>query len=352
MARYGIFALALLLFTALPLVAGAALPDPPQGFIDAKTGFCRVTLPKRSIKLIAELDDICNEGIREIYGQLGHKLGGETPPVQVRIVSRPDEMAEMAPKESPPPEWSGAVAYPKENLIIVPLRNRFGSPNPDLTRVMSHELSHLALRQSLNDADVPRWFSEGIAIHQSETSSIKRHVLVWLAARRDGLLGLGEMEHYPEDIGEIDLAYAQAADFVGFLIKKEGWLGIRAVIRRIAEGASFDEAVSYVFVHSLAGLELEWRSGLTSRWQWVPILTGTSALWGLIVALFFIAYFSVKKRRRRRLDEMAAEEAALDSVIHTLDTLAKQTLPSRPQASSTASVPTSIRIDDEIHTLH
>jgi hypothetical protein len=336
----------------MPLAGSGALPDPPPGFTEAKTGFCRITLPRRNIKLIAELDDICTDGIREIFGQLGHKVGGETPPILVRIVSRPDEMVELAPKESPPPEWSGAVAYPDENLIIVPLRNRFGSPNSDLTRIMAHELSHLALRQSIKGAEVPRWFSEGIAIHQSETSSIKRHFLVWLAARRDGLLGLGELEHYPEDVGEIDLAYAEAADFVGFLIEKEGWLGIRTVIRRLAEGAPFGEAVSYAFAHSLAGLELEWRSGLTSNWQWIPILTGTSAVWGFIVTLFIIAYMSVRKRRRRRLKEMAAEEEALDNVIHAIDEMARQRLPSRPKTTSNAAVPTSIRVDDEIHTLH
>ena len=353
MGRYHIAALLVSLMMVIPCLALSSSDiEVPPGFTQARTGYCRVMVPKRNVRVVSELDEICTEGIREIFGQLGHKVGGEMPKVEVRIVSRPDEMADVAPKDSPPPKWSGAVAYPDHNMIIIPLRNRLGSPTTDLNRVMSHELSHLALRQALKGASVPRWFSEGIAIHQSESSAFKRHMLVWLAARRDGLISLTELEHYPESVGEIDLAYAQAADFLGFLIDKEGWLGVRAVIRRIGDGTPFEDAVSYIYNYTVRGLEREWRSGLSSHWQWIPLLTGTGALWGLIVALFFVAYLAVRKRRKERLTEMAVEEAALDNVIHAIDEMAKQKLPSRPQASARSAVPTSIRIDDEIHTLH
>jgi hypothetical protein len=324
----------------------------PDGFSVVHTGACRVVLPERNRGVLSELEETCQEGVTRIFAQLGQKQGAGKTPLEVRIVSSPNQMKAVAPKKSPPPPWSGAVAYPEHMMVIVPLRNRTGSPLADLDIVLEHELSHLALRSALGGAKVPRWFSEGIAIHQSEKSSIKRHWLVWLASRRDRLLPLDEIEVYPDRVVDINLAYAEAADFFGLLLREGGWLSVRALIRRVADGAEFDEAVRYAFGRSLASLEREWLSGLTSRWQWIPLITGTGALWGFIVALFLLAYVLVKRRKKRRLQEMALEEEALDQVIETLDDLKEHALPATVKAKSTAPVPTKIRVDDEIHTLH
>ena len=301
--------------------------------------------------VVSELDEVCGEDIENIYKMLGQNLEETKSPVDIRVVPSPADMKAVAPPDAPPPPWSGAVAYPDHSMIIIPLRNHLGSPIPDLTTVIKHELAHLALRKGLGRGKVPRWFSEGVAIHLSESSSLKRHWLVWLAARRDGLLPLSEIEQYPEQ-AEINLAYAEAADFFDHLLDEGGWLAIRVVIRRVEDGAEFEEAISYAFNRTLANLEQEWRSNLNSRWQWVPLVTGTGAVWGIIVGLFFLAYAMAKKRRKRKMKEMEDEEAAIEQVITTLDDLKKRALPAAPKAKSKERVPTKIRVDDEIHTLH
>ena len=62
---------------------------------------------------------------------------------------------------------------------------------------------------------------------------------------------LDKIEEYPDQVLDVNLAYAQAADFLGLLLKKGGWLSVRALIRRVSAGAEFDEALEYAFGRSL-----------------------------------------------------------------------------------------------------
>ncbi|MCP4605949.1 MAG: hypothetical protein GY847_36455 [Proteobacteria bacterium] len=324
----------------------------PEGYISIEDEPCRITVPEKNQGLIRELLVVCRDTHDRVYKQLGLNRGGRTESVEVRVVSDPKDMGSVAPPGAEPPPWSGAVAYPDFKLVILSLRNRMGSPVNDLDIVLEHELSHLALREALRSAEVPRWFSEGVAIQQSEESSFRRYWLVWIAARGDNLLPLHAIDRYPDQAGQINLAYAQAADFVGFLLRKDGWLGIRIAIRECAKGAKFKEAFEFSYGDSLASFENEWRAGLMSRWQWLPLITGTGAVWGFIVILFLIAYTVAKRRNSKRLVEMEIEEKEEEERLKRFVYLDTEAPPSKPKTPGVPQVPTKIRVDDEIHTLH
>jgi hypothetical protein len=326
--------------------------ETPKDYLEIETGPCIFKLPEGNVNIVDELDSVCKESLPRIFGQLGLTRDGGLKTVLVGVVGMPNEMKKVAPKDANPPSWSVAVAYPEHSLVILSLKDNIGRPVEELSLVFEHELSHLALRQALAGAHVPRWFSEGIAIHQSEESSFRRYWLVWLAARGNSLIPLDEIERYPDHMGKINLAYAQSADFLGTLLRKGGWLGIRVVLRRMAEGATFEDAIEFSYGRSLESLEKEWRSLLMSRWQWIPLLTGTGAIWGLIVILFFVAYVVVRIKRKKRLKEMAEEEAVLERTIVAMEKAKDAANPGYPKSSSSAKIPTKIRIDDEIHTLH
>jgi hypothetical protein len=173
-----------------------------------------------------------------------------------------------------------------------------------------------------------------------------------MAARRNALLPLSEIEQYPDQINDVNLAYAQAADFLAWLLQEDGWLGIRAVIKRVADGDRFDDAMQYAYGHSLRTLERDWLSKLVSRWQWLSLVTSSGAVWGLIVLLFFAAYVATRYRKKRKLVQMQTEEEAVDRVIASIDALAADKLPASPKSTSLQRIPTNIRVDDDIHTLH
>ena len=335
----------------LTLLANPLSADDSESVV-VSTGQCLVEVPRRNRAVVDELKPVCETEIREIYEALGSKLDASRFPITVRIVTGPEEIIGAAPDGTLPPPWSEAVAFPAHNIIVLSLRNHIGSPIRNLPEVLAHELSHLALRQAIGDRRVPRWFSEGIAIHQSERSAFHRHWLVFSASRRDGLLPLTEIEHYPEQVGNVGLAYAQAADFTSVLLSEGGWLGIRNILRKVADGTSFEDAVQLALGSSLHAMERQWRADMGGRWKLLSLVTSTGAIWGFITALFLTAYLVVKRRKRHRLREMAKEEAALEHAVATVDALAAAALPSAPKSSSLERIPTKIRIDDDIHTLH
>jgi hypothetical protein len=309
---------------------------------------CRFVLPEQNIGVVDELDPVCHKALTHIFGKLGVARKRADRPIEIRIVQEPGQMKAMAPSGSAPPDWSSAISYPDLDLILLPLTDGNGQIIVDLATMLEHELSHLALRQALKGAPVPRWFSEGIAVQQSEGSSLSRYWILWRATRGGRLIPLTHIERYPDRPGRINLAYAEAADFVGFLLRRSGWLGIRSAIRHTAKNASFDQACEHAYGRSLASLEKEWRAGLSGRWQWVPLLTGSGLVWGLIVVLFISAYLAAKRRTKRRIVEMEAEESIIDQTIGHFEKKTSFT----PTAPLIPGKKTKIRIDDDIHTLH
>ncbi len=320
----------------------------PTGYVSLDAWPCRISFPEHNRGVARELTPICEKMYVRFISQLGLNRDGHVDLVDVRVVGEPKEMKKVAPDGVAPPSWSQAVAFPEQDVIILALRNRFGGPVTDLDVVLEHELSHLALRKALKGHQVPRWFSEGVAIQQSEESSLKRYWLLWQAARGDQLLPLEQIEQYPEQAGRVDLAYAEAADFVGFLLRRGGWLGLRIVVRQVSKGAPFEEAFQFSYNDSVKNLEKKWLQGLTKRWQWLPLVTGTGAVWGFIVALFLLAYSVTKNRQKKRLEEMEQEEHQLDQFTE----LVENTPHPKPKVARISRVQTKIRIDDDIHTLH
>lgn len=320
----------------------------PDGYVVVGDSDCRILVPMRNRGIADELLKTCEETRKKVFRQIGLSAEDRPPTVEVRVVSEPNDIQRVVPEGLAPPDWSGAVAYPELGLIVLSLNTSMGSPVRALDVVLEHEMSHLAVRQALKGADVPRWFSEGIAIQQSEESSFRRMWIVWLAARGDSLLPLESIERYPENMGQIHLAYAQAADFTGFLLRREGWLGIRIVLRKRAKGVPFDEAFEFAFRDNLSSLEKEWHAGLKNRWNWLPLLTGTGALWGAIVILFLVAYAAAKRKYRLRLQEMEKQEELIDR----LASLSKDDTRIKAPGVSLGHPPSKIRVDDEIHTLH
>ncbi|MDJ0764938.1 MAG: hypothetical protein QNJ97_18290 [Myxococcota bacterium] len=330
--------------TALPL---------PDEYILRQAGSCRIAVPQRNVGIADELMTACRETHARIYKQLGLGPQALERPVDVRVVASLEDAHQVAPPGIAVPPWSGAVAYPSLNLIILPLRNRMGGPvTEDIDIVLEHEMSHLALRTALQDAPVPRWFSEGIAIQQSEASSFRRIWLVWAAARGDSLLPLSSIDRYPDRPGRISLAYAEAADFVGFLLRQGGWLGIRVVIRKCSQGMAFEEAIAFSYQTDLKDLEQAWLAGLNSKWQWLPLITGTSALWGAMVILFIVAYIAARQRKQKRMAQMEEEEMKITQTAHPLPGNAPTPEDMPVNIGVKVGTPTKIRVDDEIHTLH
>lgn len=362
------------LVLALAIAAGAlaapgararAGPDlsVPEGYNSLEAGPCEIAVPRRNAHLAEELGATCRGAVPLIFRQLGVHDAGDRASIRVRVVGGPQDIESVSPPGMHPPDWSGAVAFPQHGLVVLSLRNRSGGPVRNLEAVLEHELSHLALRRALPPGtEVPRWLSEGIAVLQSEGSSLGRKSILWRAALGDELMPLEAIERYPGHAGRVPLAYAQSADFVGFLLRDEGWPGIRELLRSIAKGDELEEAFLGVYGRPLEEAESDWRAELSDDWRWVALVTGSGALWGAMTLLFVAAYLAVRRRRKRRLEEMAAEEEPVERLIGVMEELRRQAeleggssrLPERldEDEKPRRRVKTKVVVDGEIHTLH
>jgi hypothetical protein len=298
--------LALLLAWTLLACAGVAQARP----VSIVVGSCRFEVDSKNVGIVDELGSVCGDHFDNMRAQLGAPRLVDLIPV--RVVVRAEDLRGAAPDSVGVPSWASAYAVPSLPLVVVALRSASGAPNIDLRVSLAHELSHVALYQALGGRRTPRWFSEGVAIQQSETFPIERFLVLLSAARSGRLLPLSSLEQYPVYGGHVSLAYAQAADFVGYLLRREGYLGLRYAVRRYAEGDSFEEAMAAAFREDIASLEKLWIRGLPTTATWIQLLTSEGMLWGLVSLLFVLAYFGARKRHRLVMAKLAAEDEVVD----------------------------------------
>ena len=339
-------------------------------------GGCLIEYEARHRGTVTALSDICNRDIFHIYEQLGadfSHLYQRSGAVNIRIVAHPDQMPQHAPPGISLPAWSGAVAFPGHNLILLPLARRDGGPNTGYEITLLHELSHIAFHRASGGARVPRWFSEGVAILQSERSSIGRRGAMWWSSLSGDLPSLADIEHYPEGAMAAEHAYAMAADFCASFIGRGGWRGVRYLLKLLSEGEDFARAFDTAFGRSLHQAEAEWRSRVLGSSEWLLLLTSSTAAWSGMLVLFVFAWIRARERKRQQIERMAQEEAPLDHLIETLSQMALDAPDKMPESASGAAsladgdspddaspekprarrrMRMQIRVDGRIHTLH
>jgi hypothetical protein len=291
----------------------AKLPALPADFVRLDHDWLAVELPSsvrdRGEAIVHEVDEF-RARLSEDFGQptLDHVL--------VRIARTPDQMAELAPHDAPPPAYAVGVAYPSLSLVLLALQAPETWEPPDLSEVLKHELTHVALSQAVASHHVPRWFDEGLAIHESGELPWARTKTLWDATLGKHLLPLAYLDQrFPTDGYEVNEAYAESADFVRFLMRDADRARFGSLLERIRAGVPFDRTLADAYGSDVRKLEYEWREELTHRFGVLPIVTGGGLLWILIVGLAAAAYMKKRRAAKAKLAEWTREEAEMDARI-------------------------------------
>lgn len=343
-----------------------ALPDAPDGYQRERRGEVRWEFPEQATSVAHDLQEV----FREEWPRVVQELGGDIDDdLVIRIGRNPEDMRALAPPEAPPPAYASGVAYPSRGLILLTLTAPETWERPNVSGVLVHELSHIALHRAVEGNPVPRWFSEGVAIHQAREQDLERMRALWGGTVGDRLLPLDRLSHaFPDNPHRVNLAYAQSADFVRWLrAREDGEAKFRQVIRRLRDGQSFETALERTYSVSMTSLEIEWHEDLNERFAALPLLFGSGGLWVLAALLIVVAYVRRKRKDREKFDEWEAEEqaalAAAQSLVASRAT-ASGPSPSTPEAdvevlyvvppeprSRESGIPT-IEHEGRSHTLH
>lgn len=326
----------------LVLAAGLALPEAPEGFTTETRGGVRWDFPAsardEARDLMAAYEEAWPRIVAQLCGEGGcGELGRD---VVVRLGLNPEQMRRLAPEGAPPPAYATGVTYPALGLVLLTFSAPETWERPPMAQVLAHELSHLALYRAVwggagaraaspgagavgaagaaggaegrTSPHLPRWFVEGLAIHQSGERSIERSRLLLEAAAFGGLVPLRELSaRFPERAHHASLAYAQAGSIVGFMARGErGPQKLRRLIAGLRAGKGFDEALLDSHYLRAADLEREWREDVERRAIAMPFVLAGSGVWALGTVLAVLAWRRRRRRHRETLARWAAEEEA------------------------------------------
>ena len=328
-----------------------SLPSPLDGYATEHIGLVTWTFPESERGRVAELIEGFDGHWAEIESAFGAIIEDE---LIIRVARNPREMRAMAPIGAPPPAYATGVAYSHWGVILLTMSAPQTWEPPDLEVVLVHELSHVALHRAVRGNSVPRWFNEGVAIQQSEVRLLPRMESLLRAAAQRSMLRLSELDkHFPEHPHEVNIAYAQSADVVGFLRRSNNdERRFHRLIQSLREGETFDTALATGYGWTRVGLERQWRESLRTRYRILPALFAGSTIWVLAAFLVVFAY-----RRRRRYHHMKLQQMAYRE---ELESLAATSQP--PPAPLSTPAPATevvtdkgvpiVEHDGESHTLH
>ena len=270
-------------------------PVPPTSseYIHHEVGWALFVYPRDARGRVEPLVESAGELHRALREELGQPVLGH---VEIRIAPQVEAMVALAPRDlQPRPDAEGAT-YARYRLILLSLLEPDGTTPTNLKEVYQHHLAHVALFDAVRGHPLPRWFYKGYAVHTSGEQAWSRDGILWKATLSEHLLPLSGLDN-PGPVGSDDaqLACAQSADIVRFLLRPHERDRFRSLIARLAEGNAFHSSLEISYGAPLRSLEREWRDDLDDRHGHVPVV-----LAGGLLVLATIASVAVLRRRRRR----------------------------------------------------
>jgi hypothetical protein len=268
--------------------------------------------------------------IEETRDQFRDVLGRDWPGItQVRLGVGRDELDQLALPGGRMPGWAVALAYPAHNVVLI---DAASLSQPDGQATLRHELSHVALGQL--GAGWPRWFQEGLAITLTgeQRYSVSSYTTLFRAVRQDRIFHFEDLaDRWPDHPSDVELAYAQSAAFVRYLVERHGAREMAALIDGVRASEPFETSFGKAFRTSLFLEETAWSAELPQRYSWVPIVTGGTTLWALAAAITVLAYVRRRRANAQLRAAQAAEEAAHDAAMRILEAEGRTATEGPPQ---------------------
>ncbi|HEY3499204.1 MAG TPA: peptidase MA family metallohydrolase [Polyangiaceae bacterium] len=288
------------------------VPAVAPGFNTYDGGWIRFTYHPSTREQVEPLIAAADQAKADMEDWLGQPVLAK---VRVDVARTPGEMETLAPEGAPYPRYASGVAYSSLGLVLLTIAPRYPNEDHDLLQIFRHELAHVALHDAVNDRPIPRWFNEGFAVLASGETSFDRMSALWTATIADRLLPLAELDKsFAQDESRVSVAYAQAADVVRFLVRREERHRFRALVRQLREGHGLDAAARQAYGVDLSSLEFEWREDVAKRYTFWPVLFSGTVVWVGVLGLFVLGWRKRRARAKVTLERWARDEAREDAL--------------------------------------
>jgi len=198
-------------------------------------------------------------GLATVSQKLGLQPDG---PIDLYLYADGDEMRQAVFYK---PDWTGGVAYPKNNITIIgiaPADETWGK------QAIAHEITHILVDRFGFSClgSRPTWLDEGLAV-LIEGGPTRAEQEQFQAALRDGdLIALSALDaSFSKDDYTVSLAYTESYSVVNFLVTRYGREKLLNMIRLLRDGAATQPALQAVYGLDEIGLENAWRAQVGAK---------------------------------------------------------------------------------------
>ena len=255
---------------------------------------------------LGRMADRVSRIIERSYPEIAEEIGLEGIDT-VTVFIAGDRDAYRRYHEGLVPEWG--VAYSRWNgrEIGIDAGAVLSEPRP-LEVVLRHELSHIVLAERVGGVPCPRWFVEGLAMHQSSEWTLEDQ---WGLVRSVGGKNLPGLEDltgpFPRNARDATLAY-RVSYYAFEELMAEGSGELVTLTAFIRDLGSFDRSFTLTFGETPGEYADRIHVLMINRYGTASRLIRSMPYWGVLSVLFIAAYIIKRIRTRRRVREWELAE--------------------------------------------
>ena len=227
------------------------------------------------------------------------------------IAGSRDEFVELQPTTIPAPEWAGALTYPELGLVLIMTPGAMETGGSRYWSLLQHEMVHLLLgdAESRHSIRLPRWFQEGIATYVSGEMTLSRLVQLGWAQATGATPDFRELEFtFPNQASRAGAAYARSYLFIRYVSQRFGEDAVARLVKESLQRGGLNSGVVAAFDLSMAELLAGFDQYARVKATWIPVITSSATIWGVITLLFFITFFRKKVQGMRTMLQWEREE--------------------------------------------
>jgi hypothetical protein len=207
------------------------------------------------------------------------------------------------------PEWGAGVADSRAGVIIIPGYGGGRASTSDISRVLRHELAHIALHRYLSPNRIPRWFNEGYATWSASELDFAAEWQLRVAFAKGTAPPLDSLElMWPRATADARLAYLLSASVVAYLVRESGEDALALFLQRWRSTQDIDQALATTYGLSIDQLETHWVKDVRERYGWFAVLAQSAVFMGGAAVLFLIMFAIRRRRDRKKLAFLRANE--------------------------------------------
>jgi len=227
------------------------------------------------------------------------------------IAQSRDEFVELQPTARQAPEWAGALTYPGLKMVLIMTPAAMETGGSRYWSLLRHEMAHLLLgdAESRHATRLPRWFQEGIATYVSGEMNLARLMQLGWAQATGATPDFRDLEYtFPSQSSLAGAAYARSYLFVKYISQRFGDDAVARLLSESFQRGGINRGVVAAFDMNLAELLVGFDQYSRVKATWIPVITSTATLWGVITLLFLITWFRKKVQGLRTIRQWEREE--------------------------------------------